>query len=53
MTKHQRLLAVVVGAVLSVPGVFLAALAYFDSMVRAEYESGVRSSTQAQSEDPT
>jgi hypothetical protein len=49
MTKHQRLLAVVVGAVLSVPGVFLAALAYFDSMLRAEYESGVRSSTRAQS----
>ena len=49
MTKPQCLLAVGVGAVLSVPGVFFAAWAYFDSMVRAEYESGVRTSTDGDS----
>jgi hypothetical protein len=49
MTKPQRVLAVVVGAVLSVPGVFFAAMGYFDSMVTVEYESGVRISTNGDS----
>lgn len=49
MTKPQLLLAVVAGAVLSVPGVFLASLHYFDAIVRAEYESGVRTSTDGDS----
>jgi hypothetical protein len=49
MTKPQRVVAVVVAAVLSIPGVFFAAMAYFDSMVKAEYASGARTSTDGDS----
>jgi len=49
MTKPRHVVAVVVAAVLSVPGVFFAAMAYFDWMVKAEYESGARTSTDGDS----
>ena len=45
MTRLHRLVAVVVGAVLSVPAVFIASSMYFDAMVRSEYASGIRTST--------
>lgn len=49
MTKFQCLRFVLVGTVLSVPGVFFSAWTYFDSTVRVEYESGVRTSTNGDS----
>jgi hypothetical protein len=49
MTRSQRTLALVLGAVASVPAVFLVASAYFDAMVRSEYASGARTSTDGDS----
>lgn len=49
MTKTQRTLALVLGAVASVPVVFLVAWGYFDAMVRSEYASGERTSTDGDS----
>ena len=49
MTKLQRTLALGVGAVGSIPVVFLMAWGYFDAMVRSEYASGARPSTDGDS----
>ena len=49
MTKTQRLVAVVMGAVLSVPGVLFASILYFDAMGKSEYASGIRTSTDGDS----
>ena len=49
MTKLQRKVALLVGAVGSIPVVFLLAWGYFDAMVRSEYASGARTSTDGDS----
>lgn len=49
MTKLQRKVALLVGAVGSIPVIFLLAWGYFDAIVRSEYASGVRTSTDGDS----
>jgi TRAP-type mannitol/chloroaromatic compound transport system permease small subunit len=49
MTKPQRTLALIAAAVGSIPVVFLVAWGGFDAMVRSEYASGERVSTDGDS----
>ncbi len=48
MTKLRKV-SLAVGAVGSIPVVFLVAWGYFDAMVRSEYASGARTSTDGDS----